>query len=37
MNEKLKDADARATYQQLIKSGEFKPFFQPIVSLGISA
>ncbi|ERM09566.1 histidine kinase [Pantoea agglomerans Tx10] len=33
MNEKLKDADARAACQQLIKSGEFKPFFQPIVSL----
>ncbi len=27
MNEKLKDADARAACQQLIKSGEFKPFF----------
>lgn len=26
MNERLKDADSRAAYQQLIKSGEFKPF-----------
>lgn len=33
MNERLKDTDSRAAYQQLIKSGEFKPFFQPIVSL----